>query len=311
MPHRSVRLIQNMKLFYYDQYIFPLPAGHRFPADKYRLLRQQTAAHKLVPPEAMLTPSAATGAQLARAHAAAYLDQVQQGTLSPAEQRRIGLPWSPQLIERAEHSVGATIAACRTALRDGTAATLGGGTHHACYAEGQGYCIFNDTIIAARTMQAEGRVKRVAVIDCDVHQGNGTAEIAAGDPSIFTFSIHGQKNFPFRKIPGDLDIGLPDGTGDEAYLAALGPAVAQTLDRSQPDLVIFLAGADVHEHDRLGRLGLTKAGIGDRDRLVLERCRQAGIPVAVTMAGGYGRDIHETVAIQLQTLQIAVSFADK
>lgn len=299
-----------MKLFYYDQYVFPLPERHRFPADKYRLLRQQAAAHQVVPPEEMLTPSAATTAQLERAHAAIYLDQIRQGTLSPAEERRIGLPWSPQLIERAERSVGATIAACRIALRDGIAATLGGGTHHACHAEGQGYCIFNDTVVAARAMQAEGRVKRVAVIDCDVHQGNGTAQIAAGDPSIFTFSIHGEKNFPFRKIPGDLDIGLPDGTGDEAYLAALGPAVTQTLDRSRPDLVIFLAGADVHQNDKLGRLALTKAGIGERDRLVLKLCRQAGIPVAVTMAGGYGRDIDETVSIQLQTLQIAAAFAE-
>ena len=294
-----------MKIFTYDQFTFPLPKGHRFPAEKYRLLREAVEAAQIVSPEDLIVPTPATTNQLQRAHSNEYLDKVENGRFSPQEIRQIGLPWSPELVLRCKHSVGATIAACRVALQDGIAATLGGGTHHARRDEGEGFCIYNDVAVAARTMQAEGRVHRVAVIDCDVHQGNGTAQITAGDDSIFTFSIHGEKNFPFHKVPSDLVIGLPDDTEDEAYLSELAPGVKQTLARSQPDLVIYLAGADVFEGDRLGRLCLTKAGIAARDRLVLARCREAGVPVAVVMAGGYGRSIQETVAIQLQTIQIA------
>ena len=293
-----------MNIFTYDSFTFPLPEGHRFPAEKYRLLREAVEAAQVVPPENLISPTPATPNQLRRAHSEEYLDKVQYGRLSPPEIRRIGLPWSPELVVRCQHSVGATIAACRTALQNGRSASLGGGTHHACWDEGQGFCIYNDTVAAARAMQAEGRVRRVLVVDCDVHQGNGTAQITQGDETIFTFSIHGEKNFPFRKIPGDLDIGLPDYTGDDAYLAALEPALRTAVTRARADLVIDLAGADVHEQDRLGRLCLTKAGVGARDRLVLGLCRAAGLPVAVTMAGGYGRSLPETVAVQLQTIQI-------
>lgn len=293
-----------MNIFTYDSFTFPLPEGHRFPAEKYRLLREAVEAAQVVPPENLISPTPATPNQLRRAHSEEYLDKVQYGRLSPPEIRRIGLPWSPELVVRCQHSVGATIAACRTALQNGRSASLGGGTHHACWDEGQGFCIYNDTVAAARAMQAEGRARRVLVVDCDVHQGNGTAQITQGDETIFTFSIHGEKNFPFRKIPGDLDIGLPDDTGDDAYLAALEPALRTAVTRARADLVIYLAGADVHEQDRLGRLCLTKAGVGARDRLVLGLCRAAGLPVAVTMAGGYGRSLPETVAVQLQTIQI-------
>ena len=199
-----------MNIFTYDSFTFPLPEGHRFPAEKYRLLREAVEAAQVVPPENLITPTPATTNQLRRAHSEEYLDKVQYGRLSPPEIRRIGLPWSPELVVRCQHSVGATIAACRTALQNGRSASLGGGTHHACWDEGQGFCIYNDTVAAARAMQAEGRARRVLVVDCDVHQGNGTAQITQGDETIFTFSIHGEKNFPFRKIPGDLDIGLPD-----------------------------------------------------------------------------------------------------
>ena len=223
------------------------------------------------------------------------------------EVRRIGLPWSPELVRRVQYTVGATIAACRVALREGVAVSLGGGTHHACRDHGEGYCLYNDAAVAARVMQAEGRVRRVVVIDCDVHQGNGTAEITSTDASIFTFSIHGQKNFPFRKIPSDLDIGLPDGTADEAYLLALQSGVSQALEQARADLAIYLAGADVHVNDKLGRLALTKAGMAARDRYVLQLCQQQQIPVAVLMAGGYGRDIQETVDLYYQTVQIAAS----
>lgn len=298
-----------MNIFTYDQFTFPLPEGHRFPVEKYGLLRQAVEAAAVVPPERLIAPTPATPNQLRRAHGEGYLERLENGRLSPEEIRRIGLPWSPELITRCRHSVGATIAACRVALQEGRAATLGGGTHHACRDEGQGFCVYNDTAVAARAMQAEGRARRILVIDCDVHQGNGTAEITQGDDTIFTFSIHAEKNFPFRKIPGDLDIGLPDNTGDADYLAALDEGLQIALPRARADLVIYLAGADVHENDRLGRLCLTKAGIGQRDQLVFERCRAAGLPVAVTMAGGYGRSIHETVAIQLQTIQIAAAIA--
>lgn len=299
-----------MKIFTYDQFTFPLPDGHRFPAEKYRLLREAVEAAQVVTPEDLIVPTPATMNQLRRAHSDDYLDKVENGRFSPQEIRQIGLPWSPELVVRCKHSVGATIAACRVALQEGVAATLGGGTHHASRDEGQGFCIYNDTVVAARAMQAEGRVRRAAVIDCDVHQGNGTAQITAGDPTIFTFSIHAEKNFPFRKVTSDLDIGLPDDTGDDAYLAALRQGVETTLAQAQPDLVIYLAGADVFAGDRLGRLCLTKDGVAARDRLVLGRCREAGVPAAVTMAGGYGRSIQDTIAIQLQTIQIAAAYQD-
>ena len=293
-----------MKIFSYDHLTFPLPAGHRFPVEKYGLLRQRTS--DLVGCE-MHTPSPALLSHLHKAHTPDYVDRVLNGRLSREEVRRIGLPWSPELVARVLASVGATTAVCRLALQEGIAVSLGGGTHHACRAEGQGFCIFNDVMVALRVMQAEGRIRRALVVDCDVHQGNGTAEIAQGDATIFTFSIHGEKNFPYRKFPGDLDIGLPDKTGDDVYLAALRTGLNIALARSHPDMVVYLAGADVYERDRLGRLALTKAGIAARDQLVLTQCQLAGLPVAITMAGGYGIDIQETVAIQFQTVQLALA----
>ncbi len=298
-----------MKIFCYDQYTYPLPDGHRFPASKYQLLRQAVEAAAVVPPQNLINPVPATFEQLRLAHDPDYIERVLTGGLSAAEQRQIGLPWSAALAQRVQYSVGATIGASRAALKEGLSVSLGGGTHHARRAEGQGYCLFNDTAVAARVLQAEGLVSQAVVIDCDVHQGNGTADITQDDPTIFTFSIHGQNNFPFRKIPGDLDIGLPDGTGDDDYLAALQEGLVQALVR-QPGLAYFLAGADVHKNDRLGRLALTKAGIAARDQLVLQACQARGIPVVVTMAGGYGRDIHQTVAIQLQTVQLCQALSE-
>ncbi|MCA9970168.1 MAG: histone deacetylase [Anaerolineales bacterium] len=295
-----------MRVFYYDQHTFPLPPTHRFPVNKYGLLRERVLTQGVVTAAQLVAAPAATAGQLARAHTADYLRRLAAGQLSAAEIRRIGLPWSPELVRRVTYTVGATVAAARTALRDGVGISLGGGTHHACRDHGEGYCLYNDVVVAARAMQAEGRIRRAVVIDCDVHQGNGTADITNGDDTIFTFSIHGAKNFPFRKVPGDLDIGLPDGTGDAAYLAALAPGVAQALDAARADLAFYLAGADVHARDRLGRLALTAAGMAARDRLVLDALRAAGLPVVVLMAGGYGRDIHETVDLYAQTVRIAV-----
>lgn len=292
-----------VKIFRYDQFTYPLPDGHRFPASKYQLLRQAVEEADIVPPSHLIHPLPATFEQLTLAHDPDYIERVLQGGLSAAEQRQIGLPWSAELAQRVQYSVGATIGASRAALKDGIGVSLGGGTHHARRAEGQGYCLFNDTAVAARVLQSEGLVGQVVVIDCDVHQGNGTADITHGDDSIFTFSIHGENNFPFRKIPGDLDIGLLNGTGDEEYLVALRGGLETAL-AVKPHIAYFLAGADVHKNDRLGKLALSKEGIAARDQLVLQSCRRRGIPVVVTMAGGYGRDIHETVAIQLQTIQL-------
>ena len=298
-----------MRIFYTDRYVLPLPEGHRFPMAKYRLLRERVLAEGLNGADPLAEPPAASDAQILRAHDRGYLERVVQGRLSVAEQRRIGFPWSPQMVERSRRSSGATLAACGCALEgDFVAVNLAGGTHHAFRDRGEGYCVFNDAAIAALAMQAEGRARRVVVIDCDVHQGNGTAAILAGDASIYTFSIHGANNFPFDKESSDLDVELPDGTGDEAYLSALESGLCHALSASQADLAIYLAGADPHEGDRLGRLALTLQGLARRDRLVMGMLADAGIPVALAMAGGYGRDLDVTVDIHLQTVRIAAAF---
>ena len=256
-------------------------------------------------PEDMRVPHAATDAEIERAHDPDYLSRVQSGELTPQEIRRIGFPWSPEMVERSRRSAGATIEACRAALEDGFAANLAGGTHHAFRDCGQGFCVFNDSAVAARAMQAEGRVQQVVIIDCDVHQGNGTAAILAGDPTIFTFSIHGAKNFPFHKERSDLDIELDDGTDDATYLVALERGLSQALEQAQAELAIYLAGADPFVGDRLGRLALSKNGLAERDRLVFDYCQAAGLPVAITMAGGYAPHIEDIVDIHFQTIRAA------
>ncbi len=278
---------------------------------KYALLRQRVVESHLFAPEDLCIAPAASDDQLQLVHTPEYVARIRLGKLTEKEIRRIGFPWTPEMVERSRRSVGATISACRSALEEGFAANLAGGTHHAYPNHGEGYCVFNDAAVAARVMQAEGRLRRVVVLDCDVHQGNGTAAIFAGDDSVFTFSIHGQKNFPFHKEASDLDIGLPDGAGDEAFLEALQGGVQQSLERARADLAIYLAGADPFHDDRLGRLALTKAGLADRDRLVFAACQQSGLPVAITMAGGYARNVEDTVDIQFQTIQFAVEFAMK
>ncbi|MDX1616051.1 MAG: histone deacetylase [Candidatus Promineifilaceae bacterium] len=298
--------LATVQLFYHDHFVLPLPEGHRFPMPKYALLRQRICAAGLIPSERLQVGPAASDEELTRAHSAEYIHEVQHGLLSARAMRRIGFPWSPGLVERSRRSVGSTIAACRAALTDGLGANLAGGTHHAGIDYGQGFCVFNDAAVAARAMQAERRVQRVVILDCDVHQGNGTAQIFAGDPSVFTYSIHGARNFPFRKTPGDLDVPLDDDADDPIYLDALEASVPLALARAQADLAIYLAGADPYAGDRLGRLAVTKRGLGQRDRFVLDACRAAGLPVAVTMAGGYGRRIVDTVDIHFQTVEIAV-----
>ncbi|WP_448336433.1 histone deacetylase family protein [Chloroflexus aurantiacus] len=294
-----------MRAFYSDTFVLPLPPGHRFPMEKYALLRERVLSEGIVTPERLHVPEPASITELCRAHDAHYVERVINGQLTSAEIRRIGFPWSPQMVERSRRSAGATIAACRVALSEGVGVNLAGGTHHAFADAGAGYCVFNDAAVAARAIQAEGRAQRIAIIDCDVHQGDGTAAIFTGDPTVFTFSIHGAHNFPFRKQQSDLDIALPDATGDTAYLDALEWGVRQVFAIARPDLVIYLAGADPYYDDRLGRLSLTKAGLAERDRLVFSYCRAAGVPVAVTMAGGYARQISDTVDIHTHTIAAA------
>lgn len=294
-----------MKLFYADHFVLPLPPGHRFPMAKYSRLRERLMASGQFAANDFCVPEAADDTALLRAHSADYVQRVTQGALDAAEQRRIGFPWSPEMVERSRRSAGATLAACRSALDAGCAANLAGGTHHAHRDFGSGFCVFNDAAVAALAMRAEGLAERIAIVDCDVHQGDGTAAILADTPEVFTLSLHGDKNFPFRKTVSDHDIALPDGTGDADYLAALGPALDDIVTHFRPELVIYLAGADPHEGDRLGRLSLSFDGLAQRDALVLGMCRSLRIPVAIAMAGGYGHDIDDTVAIHATTLLTA------
>jgi acetoin utilization deacetylase AcuC-like enzyme len=295
-----------MKLFYCDEFVLPLPAGHRFPMEKYRLLREHLAASGRFDAADFVVPPAATFAELAGAHAPDYIQRVERGELTAAEVRAIGFPWSPEMVERSKRSAGATLAACRAALADGAAANLAGGTHHAFYDRGEGFCVFNDAAIAARGMIAEERVERVLIVDCDVHQGNGTASILAGDDAIFTLSIHGARNYPFRReAPSDLDIDLADGTADAAYLDALSGALEKSFAIARPQLAIYLAGADPYADDRLGRLALTLHGLARRDESVFAMCAVHNVPVAIAMAGGYARNIADTVAIHATTVLLA------
>ena len=293
-----------MHIFYADQFVLPLPAGHRFPMRKYSALRERVAA---VAASRMHVADAASDAELLRVHDAAYLQHVVNGTLDAQAMRRIGFPWSTAMVERSRRSVGATIAACRSALRSGCGVNLAGGTHHAHAGFGEGFCVFNDAAVAARAMQAEGLAARLLILDLDVHQGDGTAAIFAGDDSVFTCSMHGRANFPFRKSASDLDVELDDGTGDAPYLAALRVVLPRALDRARPDLVIYLAGADPFEGDRLGRLSLSKAGLETRDRLVLDTLRGEGLPVAIAMAGGYADDVGDIVDIHYATVRCALA----
>lgn len=306
-----------MLAFHYDHLSLALPPGHRFPQSKYQMLRERLERQPGRLRLQLAEP--ATPGELALAHTPDYVDAVLHGTLSAAAQREIGFPWAPGLPARSLASVGATIGAARAALKEGVAASLAGGTHHAQADKGSGFCVFNDVAVAARLMQAEWHRQhrgatglQVLVIDLDVHQGNGTASIFASDPSVFTCSLHGEKNFPFRKQPGDLDVALPDACGDAAYLAALDEALqriwahyAALPPSLQPGLAFFLAGADPHEGDRLGRLKLSAAGLQARDRMVLDALRQRRIPVALSMAGGYGHDLAVTVDLQVNTLSEA------
>ncbi|WP_299025296.1 histone deacetylase [uncultured Thermanaerothrix sp.] len=293
-----------MHVFYSDHCPFPLPAGHRFPAEKYRLLREALLQQGVLTSLELHPADPIPLEVLALAHTRTYIQAVLDGYLSPQIERQIGLPWSPELAWRSLLSVGGTWQAAQVALQEGIGGNLAGGTHHALADQGMGFCVFNDVAVTALALLEAGWVQRVAVVDLDVHQGNGTAAILAGRPEIFTLSLHGEKNYPFRKIPSTLDIGLPDHCDDETYLTALREAL-DTVLAFHPQMVLYLAGADPLAADRLGRLDLSHAGLEQRDRMVLEACAAYGIPVTLVMAGGYAKPIDLTVAAHLQTYVLA------
>lgn len=290
-------------------YAIPLPDGHRFPMSKYALLRDGVLAEGLVTPDRMHDPPRVDARDLLLVHTPEYVADITNGTLPAAAQRRIGLPWSELFVERAYRVVRGTCEAAEAALQHGVAMNLAGGTHHAFPGFGEGFCTFNDVAVAIRRLQRERRVERVAVIDLDVHQGNGTHACFAGDANVYTFSMHGAKNFPFHKVPGTLDVELEDGTGDDTYLALLAEHLPRVVRDSRADLVIYLAGADPHVGDRLGRLSLTFEALKRRDWITLECCRAVGVPVCVTIAGGYGRDVRDTVDVHLNTVRVLTAFA--
>jgi len=297
----------HVRAFTSDTFVLPLPASHRFPMAKYRRLRQRVEAELT---EVTLAPAEPVDRdQLVAAHDVAYVDRVLGQRLSHREVRVIGFPQSPELAWRERHSTGGTLCAARAALVDGVAANLAGGTHHAGPARGQGYCLFNDAAITIRALQAEGRIRRALVVDLDVHQGNGTAECLADDPTAFTLSVHGARNFPFEKACSDLDVGLPDGLGTDDYLAEVERALGQALRGFSPDLVVYNAGVDVFEGDKLGRLAVSAAGVAARDRLVFDTMRARGLPVAVAMGGGYAPDVEQIVALHLATIRGAAQSA--
>ena len=287
------------------RYTFPLPPGHRFPITKYELLRARVVRDGLVAADRVHEPARAADDALRLVHTADHVSRFAAGRLSFEELHRLGFPWSPALVERSYRAVGGTCEAARAALDDGIAMNLAGGTHHAFADRGEGFCVFNDVAVAVRSLQRARLIQRAAVIDLDVHQGNGTHAIFAGDPTVFTFSMHGGRNYPFAKVAGCVDVELEDGTGDEEYLARLAATLPGVLAAASPDLVVYLAGADPLEGDRLGRLALSLDGLARRDTMVLGACREVGIPVAISIAGGYGRDIEHTVQAHLNTVRVA------
>jgi acetoin utilization deacetylase AcuC-like enzyme len=287
----------GVRVAYSPDYVIALPEGHRFPMAKFSVLHQRLRSEGLVRPEQVMEPDEAGPEDLARVHTPGYLEALADCALPPDAERRLGLPCSPALWRRSRRAVAGSILAVRAALDDGVAANLAGGTHHAFADRGEGFCVLNDVVIAVRRLRAEGRLRRALVVDLDVHQGNGTAALCADDPETFTLSLHGERNFPFRKERSDLDVALPDGLGDAGYLAALDEHLPKALTSSRPDLICYLAGVDTVKGDRFGRLALSPAGLAARERRVLETAREAGVPVAIFMAGGYAATPDATAAL--------------
>jgi len=297
-----------VRVWTHHRWRFALPPRHRFPLDKYALLAARVVADGTVRPHELLEPDPVSWATLGRVHESGLLGRIRAGTLTVREQRGLGLPWSEPLLERGLRSVGGTVAASRLAIERGLAMNLGGGTHHAGYDFARGYCLFNDVVVALDDLRTRGLARRALVVDCDVHQGDGTAQLLGPDPEAFTLSLHGARNYPFQRIPSDLDVDLASGTQDDDYLAALDAALSTAVARlPEADIAYYLAGADPWEGDRLGRLGLTKAGLLARDELVLDRLARAGSPVCVVLAGGYADDVRDTVDINAATAATVAS----
>ena len=291
-----------MNIYYSDPFTFPLPPTHSFPAEKYRLLRARVERWPAATGVQLLLAPRSTEAELLLVHDAAYLTRFANGALGEAEMKRIGFPWSPELVERSLRSCGGTVAAARHAVHAGRAAYLAGGTHHARADRGAGYCVYNDCAVGTRVVQREAGLTRVLIVDTDVHQGDGTAAIFDGDPDVFTLSVHGDQNFPAEKARSDLDVALPSGTGDEPYLDALRGAIATAFARARPQFVFYLSGADAFVGDRFGRLSLSKAGLRRRDELVLGELRRRGLPHVTVMGGGYGKEIADSVDVYEATV---------
>ncbi len=298
-----------MRVCYSDRYAVPLPPSHPFPMPKYKMARDRLLAEGSITYWNLIEPPLASDEDILLVHTPDYWFRCARGQLTVQEIRRIGFPWSEGLVRRSRSSAQGTVIAARNALRDGVASNLAGGTHHAFPDHGEGYCVLNDIAIAARVLQRDKLAERIAVIDCDVHQGNGTAAIFQDDPDVFTFSMHGEKNFPARKELSRLDINLPNGVGDEEYLAILREHVLRILDGVKPDFVFYQAGVDPFEGDRLGKLKLTIEGLRRRDEFVILSCRERGIPIVTTMGGGYGKDINDTVEAHCNTIRVALNYA--
>ncbi len=297
-----------MKAFYCHHFVLPLPEGHSFPMDKYRLLYERVKQNAALWNIELIEPIAAGDDDLLRVHCPDYVRRMSSGNAGEQEMRRIGFPWSQQMVERSRRSSGATMLALESAITgDKIAVNLAGGTHHAAYDRGGGYCVFNDSVIAARYVQQKNLAGKILIVDLDVHQGNGTAELCRDDDSIFTFSMHAEKNYPAIKPSSDLDVPLRNHTGDAEYLDKLAHFLPVAIERAAPDAVIYLAGADPYEGDRLGYLSLTKPGLAERDRFVMHACKTAGLPMAISMAGGYCPQVEHIADIHTRAVQLAAS----
>ncbi len=292
-----------MKAFYSDKFTVELPHGHRFPMGKYRLVRMGLLRAGILREEELFEPSLASKEEVMLAHTKDYVEGICKGTIDAKAMRRIGFPWSEALVMRSLISVGGAICAAREALRSGISGNLAGGTHHAHADAGEGYCVFNDIAVTILNLLAAGKIKRAAIVDLDVHQGNGNSSILGAHPEVFIFSMHGAKNYPFRKVPSTLDIELPDGAGDEEYLSLLINALPKVF-QFQPEIIFYQAGVDALKEDSLGRLSLTQAGLAQRDRLVLSESRRNGIPISLALGGGYSIPIELTVAAHIQTYKV-------
>lgn len=296
-----------MRASYSDRYVIKLPDKHRFPIIKYYMIRERLVSDGTLRPARIMEPEPSEREDILLVHSADYYDRLASGQLTDREIRRLGLPWSEALVTRSRFSVAGTVAAARAALIEGVSANLGGGTHHAFADHGEGFCVLNDIAVAIRLLRAEGLIRRASIIDCDVHQGNGTAHIFADDPEVFTLSLHGEKNYPLVKQQSTIDVGLEDGTEDKEYLDALALALPQAIERFRPDIIFYQAGVDPYEGDRLGRLALTLDGLKRRDLMVFNHCKESAIPTVITLGGGYSSEVADTVEAHCNTIRAACS----